>query len=113
MYVRVTYTQIDAPPTNLDTMRHRLCIALTPFPKTFHELDVHITTQFDLFESVDGLMQLFGERTFCKTHNRTQRLHAHDRRSKSWLPTRIFLSSPSLVLRLVRSPGFVPVRHDA
>lgn len=71
MYVRVTYAQIDAPPANLEIMRHRLHIALSPFSKTLHELDAHITTHFDMFESVDGLMQLFGERTFCTTHNRT------------------------------------------
>ena len=71
MYVRVTYAQIDAPPANLEIMRHRLRIALIPFSKTLHELDAHITAQFDMLESVDGLMQLFGERTFCTTHNRT------------------------------------------
>lgn len=31
MYVRVTDAQIDAPPANLDIMRHRLRIALSPF----------------------------------------------------------------------------------
>ena len=71
MYVRVTDAQIDAPPANLDIMRHRLRIALIPFSKTYHELDAHIKAQFDMLESVDGLMQLFGERTFGTTHNRT------------------------------------------